>query len=96
MDVTLRRKSTGELLDMGSGYDEASTNSFTDAFERDQQSDPQVRDNRRLLNTVMTQAGFANYPYEWWHYDWGTQMWLQNSGLYGAGQKAWYGPGQLP
>ena len=35
--------------------------------------------NRRLLYWAMTGAGFANYPYEWWHFDWGTQFWIPNS-----------------
>ena len=34
-----------------------------------------VRDNRRLLYNVMTEAGFTNLPSEWWHYDYGDKFW---------------------
>jgi D-alanyl-D-alanine dipeptidase len=36
--------------------------------------------NRRLLYTVMVEAGFTNYPQEWWHYDYGNQFWGHLSG----------------
>lgn len=34
-----------------------------------------VRDNRRLLYKIMTEAGFTNLPSEWWHYDYGDRFW---------------------
>ena len=30
---------------------------------------------RRLLVSSMLSAGFTNYPLEWWHYDFGNEMW---------------------
>lgn len=33
-----------------------------------------ARDNRRLLWNVMAEAGFSNYPEEWWHFDFGNQF----------------------
>ncbi|OEU96446.1 M15 family metallopeptidase [Streptomyces oceani] len=51
-------------LDMGTGYDCFDTLSHT--------LDPRVtgeqRENRLLLKDVMEDAGFENYPKEWWHY----------------------------
>lgn len=32
---------------------------------------PKVQKNRELLLSIMTEAGFINYPFEWWHYSWG-------------------------
>jgi D-alanyl-D-alanine dipeptidase len=32
--------------------------------------------NRRLLYWTMREAGFTNYPYEYWHYDYGDQMYV--------------------
>lgn len=100
VDLTLRKKSTGELLDMGSEFDDATPISFTDALEKKANKSEksskrfEARNNRRILYNAMTQAGFANYPYEWWHYDYGTQMWSQNAAP--KGTKAWYGPAKLP
>lgn len=103
VDLTLRKKSTGELLDMGGAFDDASSISFTDALER-KSNNHAARTNRRILYHAMTRAGFVNYPYEWWHFDYGTQMWLQNT--FNSTQpsvvprantdKAWYGPANLP
>lgn len=103
VDLTLRRKSTGELLFMGGIFDDPSPISHTSYFEvpkkagtskfRDNsssnslsvsssqsewQSFLEARRNRRLLYWCMSSCGFANYPFEWWHYDLGTQMYVQN------------------
>lgn len=45
------------------------------------------RKNRRLLYEAMTQAGFVNYPLEWWHYSYGDRMWAAYSGK----QECFYG-----
>lgn len=34
-----------------------------------------IRDNRRLLYSLMTDAGFTNLPSEWWHFDYGDRFW---------------------
>lgn len=31
--------------------------------------------NRTILLSAMTQAGFINYPMEWWHFCYGDRMW---------------------
>jgi D-alanyl-D-alanine dipeptidase len=33
------------------------------------------REGRDLLNSIMTDQGFVNYPYEWWHYSYGDKYW---------------------
>jgi D-alanyl-D-alanine dipeptidase len=47
--------------------------------------------NRTLLLDVMTQAGFANYPVEWWHFCYGDKMWAaytsKNKCMYGFIEK---------
>jgi len=106
IDTTLRARETGELLFMGSIFDEPSTLSHTQHFEMEfnqhkggvhpmPASHAEALRNRRLLYWSMAGAGFANYPYEWWHFDWGTQMWVVNSmtGRCSPGnpQHAWYG-----
>ncbi|WP_417224566.1 M15 family metallopeptidase [Amphritea sp.] len=84
VDVTLA-DIDGRLLDMGSLFDEASPRSWTYALEKSlKQDDISARDNRRLLFNAMTQAGFSNLPSEWWHYDFGNQLWAYNTHASGA------------
>lgn len=44
--------------------------------------------NRLLLRRFMERAGFTQYKWEWWHYNYGNQMWAEESGsktaIYGA------------
>ncbi|WP_442930261.1 M15 family metallopeptidase [Micromonospora sp. LH3U1] len=51
-------------VDMGTGFDCFDSRAHT--------ADPRItgtaRDNRRLLQGLMTDAGFVNYDREWWHY----------------------------
>ncbi len=106
IDTTLRLIGTGDHLFMGSIFDDPSDLSHTQHFEvelekaqRDGRqldlSDLDALRNRRLLYWSMIEAGFTNYPYEWWHFDWGTQMWVENSGNFAtsaeAPVRAWYG-----
>lgn len=98
VDLTLRNVKTGALLDMGAGFDEDSERSYTFYYEGLLRDGKIAQDhlpllNRRMLYGAMIRAGFVNYPYECWHYDWGTQMYIRNARLYGteAGTEAWYG-----
>jgi D-alanyl-D-alanine dipeptidase len=98
VDVTLtRRGQSGERLFMGGVFDDPSDTSRTDYYESSQHgrtaSDLEARRNRRLLFWAMRGAGFANLSTEWWHYDWGTQLWAFSSGK-GRSRKprAFYGP----
>ncbi len=101
IDLTLRSIATGQMLFMGSIFDDAAEVSFTDYFERTQSpadiaSIAEARRNRRLLYWAMTAGGFANYPYEWWHFDLFTQMWVMNSTEKSQDLKASYGRAKQP
>lgn len=92
VDVTLIDRQ-GLMLDMGTQFDEASVWSHTHAYEEISAPDAretEVINNRRLLYGVMTRAGFTNLPSEWWHFDFGNQLWAWYSGeeqaIYGATQ----------
>ncbi len=64
VDVTLV-DSQGNELQMPTGFDE-----FSARAHRDYRNLPQqVIQNRELLETLMTKAGFIPLPQEWWHYD---------------------------
>jgi D-alanyl-D-alanine dipeptidase len=98
VDLTLRDLKTGALLDMGTHFDDMSTLSHSDHFERLLQAgridpdDPRLR-NRRLLHWAMREQGFTNYSYEFWHFDYGNQMYAMMRDFLGhtdAGA-AWYG-----
>lgn len=110
VDVTLRIRGTGELLFMGNVFDDPAEVSHTAYFEKARAEHANNKKplplsyiealrNRRLLYWAMREAGFANYPYEWWHYDWGTQFWITNGGRSFDGsdgpRSAWYGPAKV-
>ncbi|MCS2608200.1 M15 family metallopeptidase [Halomonas dongshanensis] len=82
VDVTLC-DADGVPLDMGTLFDEALPASHTDHFERQENltvAERQARDNRRLLYRIMCDQGFTNLPSEWWHFDFGDQLWGHYSG----------------
>ncbi|OQB16072.1 MAG: D-alanyl-D-alanine dipeptidase [Firmicutes bacterium ADurb.Bin193] len=64
VDLTLVDLSTGEELDMGSGFDffGGISNHGTDLITKEQEK------NRNILRDAMVDAGFEIYPEEWWHY----------------------------
>ncbi|GGC06061.1 D-alanyl-D-alanine dipeptidase [Marinobacterium zhoushanense] len=74
----------GRLIDMGTLFDEASPLSFTAALEAEDADHSMqalmARHHRRILYRAMTSAGFTNLPSEWWHYDFGDQLWAWYSG----------------
>lgn len=73
IDLTIAEIKTGRELDMGTAFDDFTEKSLTAHFEDSEFIE--IRDNRRLLYRVMTEAGFTNYPLEWWHYDYGDGFW---------------------
>ena len=110
LDTTLRSRETRELLHMGGIFDDPDEISHTGHFEaalaqrggaehRLTLSEREALRNRRLLYWAMTEVGFANYAYEWWHFDWGTQFWVVNSRTQcddaSSPTHAWYGPASL-
>ena len=84
VDLTLRSLYDKQESFMGSIFDDADAISSTthfESFELTSQSGLEARRNRRLLYHAMLAAGFFNYPYEWWHFDFGSQMWVMNGNL---------------
>lgn len=75
----------GNLLEMGSAFDEPVNASWTSALEDLPQTPAQL--NRRLLYHSMIAHGFSNIPSEWWHFDYGNQLWALKTGQ----QTACYG-----
>jgi len=84
VDLSLRWRG-GELLWMGSLFDDVTEIAHRDRFETTgtqdiSYSDEEARANRRLLHWVMSDAGFAGHPNEWWHFSWGDQLWAAFTG----------------
>lgn len=107
VDTTLAACGTTEELYMGGIFDDPAEQSHTAHFEKQlargdgnpdrlSLSDTEALRNRRLLYWVMKEVGFANYAYEWWHFDWGTQLWVVDSARSPEPRRAWYGPARLP
>jgi len=64
LDITLVDIEAGEALDMASSFDFFGRESWVDY----KGITAQQRANRMLLQTIMKNHGFRNYPKEWWHF----------------------------
>lgn len=65
IDLTLIDLSNGNELEMPTLFDD-----FSEAASLNYNNLPQnVKNNRELLKSVMTYAGFLTYSAEWWHYN---------------------------
>ncbi len=97
IDLSLADRN-GHPLFFGSPFDYAGDISTTRYFECALQKGKQLDrheqialDNRRLLYSAMTAAGFVNYDQEWWHFEYGSQRWA----LVKKRDYAVYGPATL-
>jgi D-alanyl-D-alanine dipeptidase len=96
VDLTLRWQ-RGDLLWMGSIFDDVTALAHRDRFERPEDaaafsySDEEARANRRLLHWLMVEEGFAAHPDEWWHFSWGDQFWAKLAGA-PAAHYGWAAP----
>lgn len=84
VDVTLFSVETKQEVEMGSRFDDCTEKAHALFYEQISPSDPPdfllYRDRRNTLREAMTQAGFAPYEYEWWHFDYGDIMWSRATG----------------
>lgn len=92
VDVLLRWVGTQDMVEMGALFDEigaiAETAHYEEKFLKGEIPPNDARlMNRRLLYAAMIGAGFTNFRREFWHYDYGDQMYAFNSAL----PAAWYG-----
>lgn len=90
VDLTLTNRE-GEELDMGTEFDffGIEANPFFYEIYKDK---PEVTNNRKLLREAMSTEGFTMDQDEWWHFDWGNQIWALKSGE----PTAFYGEATLP
>jgi D-alanyl-D-alanine dipeptidase len=76
VDLTLTFRNVP--LSLGTLFDAFVPHAAAAALEPD--GDPLARDLRRLLATIMSQAGFVQHPQEWWHWEYGTRYWAAATG----------------
>ena len=63
IDVTLALLN-GELLDMGTDFDDFSPKAYSNA----QTVTQLAKNNRKILRDAMESNGFEHDKYEWWHF----------------------------
>jgi len=86
IDLTLKCIDSPDILTMGTIFDDFTEKSYTDYYEIKKnksvlsKQEKVALENRRILYWAMKKGGFENYPYEWWHFSWGDQMWAVLSG----------------
>lgn len=73
VDVTLERD--GVELDMGTPVNATPEASNGRCYTGHPGVDGVAREHRTLLASVMSAAGFVNYPTEWWHWSYGDRYW---------------------
>lgn len=73
VDLTLI-DSSGNELDMGTGFDHFGSEAASLFYEDDDIDDP-VRTNKKLLREIMLAEDFRHDDDEWWHFDYGNQLW---------------------
>lgn len=86
VDLTLFDCASGELLPMGTPFDDCTERAHALYFENQTTlsvEDEQCRASRALLRNAMLSVGFVNYEYEWWHFDYGDHLWSNQTGQQG-------------
>lgn len=84
VDLTLANQ-VGEPMEMGGAIDAIGPVSHPDHHATAAAASPlgegaRWHRQRRLLAEVMTGAGFAQHPEEWWHFSYGDQLWAWRTG----------------
>ena len=79
VDLTLVDE-IGAELDMGTGFDHFGPEAAALYFEQGGRGNATARRNRRILREALTSADFRFEDDEWWHFDYGNQIWAAASG----------------
>jgi len=74
IDLTLVDATTGDELNMGTGFDYFGPEASSDYFDKNSINET-VKQNRILFREAMFSKEFVQYTEEWWHFDYGNQLW---------------------
>jgi D-alanyl-D-alanine dipeptidase len=98
VDLSLRELDSGAYCDLGGRFEDINDIAATDYFERKLAAGAIAGDDtrlryRRLLHWAMSSEGFENDPFTFWHYDWGSQLYVKMTRALRANpaKAAWYG-----
>jgi zinc D-Ala-D-Ala dipeptidase len=91
VDVLLLRRD-GTAVDMGCPINTTPEDSAGFCYTDHPDIPNAARSARAALGKAMRQAGFVNYPTEWWHWSHGDRYWAMAAGA----SHARYGPAELP
>lgn len=91
----------GRFLRMGTDYDDMSdlaiTRFYEEKVEKQEKLSKQEEEfliNRRILYHLMNYVGFTNFSNEWWHYDFGNQLWAyhkeESFAIYGRSKPSFF------
>lgn len=83
VDLTLFDLRSGEVLEMGTPFDDCTERAHALYFENQavlSADDEKCRASRALLRGAMLRVGFVMYEYEWWHFDYGDCFWSRQTG----------------
>jgi zinc D-Ala-D-Ala dipeptidase len=95
LDLTLCT-SEGHELDLGTSYDATPEESGGACFTDHPTLDADPKRNRAILAKALGDAGFVNYPTEWWHWSYGDRYWAMATGTPGAIYEAHDRSGEPP
>ena len=73
VDLTLVT-TDGSELDMGTEFDHFGSEAASFYFEKNNLS-KHIVENRKILRETIIAEDFYSYEAEWWHFDFGTQLW---------------------
>ncbi len=73
VDLTLVDAS-GSEVDMGTEFDHFGPEAHVEYFA----SDSPIGRNRTMLRELLRSRDFVQYSDEWWHFDYGNQLWAMN------------------
>ena len=90
VDLTLA-DANGDELDMGTEFDFFGPEAQPKYFET-HGGNPEAAKNRKNLHAAMLAEGFTSDEDEWWHFDYGNQMWAYKSNK----PSAFYGEANIP
>jgi D-alanyl-D-alanine dipeptidase len=79
VDLTLIDEN-GLTLNMGTDFNAEPLKTQNATYTAAQNISIEALRNRQLLMSVMSKAGFVNYPTEWWHWSYGDKYWALQTG----------------